>query len=761
MPARRCTSESCLLEAAHKSRLFSLELPVADILHNPQREWLIRSLGNRKRVASDRKISVDWKKFNVEDYFFTHCTIVCSVVTASNGYYIEPPCDELVNNNGNAWNNEVLLSTFRSFVGAENYFEHMQAPELSKGKILDAVIRPVNYKGKNGKTADIYYTDILVATDRKHIDLVERIEKGELNTLSMGCFEAGTLVTMANGTRKPIETIEKGERVISHRGYAREVLRPIKTQWLGDMYKVHVEGRPEPIVCTGNHKFWSWQRPPYCACGCGESLPDASVWNKRKSLKTSFVNGHRMRVLNPMVEYSVSEKERRLAILDEAAQPHFEWKEARGLEAGAYLTIPSEYSIGSEDVSVARARLLGLYLAEGSINNCGGYKSVGFTYSLYEKDTLAQETKELLAKEFGVESSVYERSDRNTCETRTHKNDFVTEWFQSHGGHYSWAKAITEGVLHWPLDALRALVGGWLDGDGCMHEGGRKRIIGVTVSADLASQISLILARLGIYHTWNVKDEYESVENGVIVPHRKSHYITIPSSVVHLVTPFTMRWNDGDPRPIHSRCHIQPSSENVVVRVKKVEQLRPIHDDNELSTVYCLEVEEEHSLLVGGSVGVQNCVAHWVTCSKCGKEIADEKDNCEHINKELMTYFTDDKGVKRITAELCGRTFESNGKRVGDQESVQFIEASWVERPAFTGAVLNYYVSDIPEEKKASLLEYSSMDTMYTNLAQLRVADTTGMMAVRLAKEEVKRLNLVYLVNRVAMNGVKFRKKEA
>ena len=169
------------------SRCFNLELPVATILLDPAEDW--RKLKHGKsRIAADRNLSVDWKKFNQEDNLFVHSTIVSSVDVASNGYYINPPCDQLVNTNGNAWSTPVLLATFRSFVGKNNYFEHIQIPALSKGKILDAVARPIRFAGKDGKDADVLYVDILVAVDRKHSDIVKRIEDGELNAMSMGCL---------------------------------------------------------------------------------------------------------------------------------------------------------------------------------------------------------------------------------------------------------------------------------------------------------------------------------------------------------------------------------------------------------------------------------------------------------------------------------------------------------------------------------------------------------------------------------------------
>lgn len=182
---RRCTGDICLASAGARS--ISLDMPVATILMNPRQEWnKIASGCGRMRVA--RELEVDWKQFTSDQYLFSHVTIVASVATEDNGYLIKPACNDLVNNNGNAWTNEVLLATFRTFVGGENYLEHVQVPELSKGKLLDAVLRPLTYKDEKGQTADIYYCDILVATDRKHDRLVKKIAGGELTTMSMGCL---------------------------------------------------------------------------------------------------------------------------------------------------------------------------------------------------------------------------------------------------------------------------------------------------------------------------------------------------------------------------------------------------------------------------------------------------------------------------------------------------------------------------------------------------------------------------------------------
>ena len=165
----------------------NIDFHVSGILVNPQEQWgrIKRDAMGKSRVAF-RKLDVDWKKYNTKDYLFTHDTACCSVETEENGYWITPPCWELVNANGNAWTTPVLLASFKTFIGGENYLEHMQIPALSKGKILDAIARPVVHHSDKYGDANIYVVDVLVATERKHESLIERIESGKLTTLSMG-----------------------------------------------------------------------------------------------------------------------------------------------------------------------------------------------------------------------------------------------------------------------------------------------------------------------------------------------------------------------------------------------------------------------------------------------------------------------------------------------------------------------------------------------------------------------------------------------
>lgn len=146
------------------------------------------------------------RKCDPKQYLLSHATIVASVDTVQPkgvktgrvmnrgvqidvrwpDFRIKPDCLDIINNNGDAWERSLLLSTYRSFIGAHNYLEHIQLPELSKGFIVDAVARDLG---------NSCYIDILVATDRKHNQLVSDILSGNITGLSMGCISLFTICT--------------------------------------------------------------------------------------------------------------------------------------------------------------------------------------------------------------------------------------------------------------------------------------------------------------------------------------------------------------------------------------------------------------------------------------------------------------------------------------------------------------------------------------------------------------------------------------
>jgi len=134
-------------------------------------------------------------KYDPSKWLLSHCSIMASVDVdqadpkdPKSDYLIKPEYSIFVNNNGDSWERELLRIAAKTFLGADNYIEHCQISELSKGKVIDVALRDVPFaKDKDGKDLTTLYVDILIATDRKHKDIVDKISSGEYCACSMGC----------------------------------------------------------------------------------------------------------------------------------------------------------------------------------------------------------------------------------------------------------------------------------------------------------------------------------------------------------------------------------------------------------------------------------------------------------------------------------------------------------------------------------------------------------------------------------------------
>lgn len=179
-------------------------------------------------------------KYNPKDYLLSHCTIIASVDTETppntklgeikiNGskinrkysdFYVTADTALYINGNADSWERELLKKTYPTFIGGENYLEHVQVPELSKGKVIDAVARDLG---------DTIYIDILVATDKRHEELIRDILSKKISALSMGCTVEFTICTKCGNVAYdetdlcPCIKYEKGTEFTDSQGQKRIV----------------------------------------------------------------------------------------------------------------------------------------------------------------------------------------------------------------------------------------------------------------------------------------------------------------------------------------------------------------------------------------------------------------------------------------------------------------------------------------------------------------------------------------------------------
>lgn len=161
---------------------------------------------NPSRNLAAQASDILGESFDPKKYLLSHATIVASVdvevvpnvklgQTKEDGkkihrkyadYFVTPNTSMFVNSNGDCFSREVLKKAYKTFVGGFNFLEHLQITDLAKGRIIDAVARDIG---------DSLYIDILIATDRKHTELVSDILSGKMGTLSMGASVSFTVCT--------------------------------------------------------------------------------------------------------------------------------------------------------------------------------------------------------------------------------------------------------------------------------------------------------------------------------------------------------------------------------------------------------------------------------------------------------------------------------------------------------------------------------------------------------------------------------------
>lgn len=648
--------------------------------------------------------------FDPKNYLLTHATIVCSVDVehvpgAKTGrdyvsgeaikrlftdYYITKETEHLVNDNGDAWSRGVILKSYSTFRGAQNYLEHVQDPAQSKGRIIDAVIRD---------TGTSLYVDILVATSRKHTALIADILSGKMSTMSMGCFLPGTQVVMGDGRRVAIEDVQPGDMVLTHTGQVREVLN--KQDQLGEfpLRKIRAVGVSSTIQATEEHPFFVYRPAQYCGCGCGEPFPSYSRDRKQTSRKFSrrFLRGHDKRIFNPNNTYSPEESLSRKETLDAIPSMQGDWIEARDLRVGDLLCFPRlKPSESPLAVSNGLARLLGYFLAEGSfLKRKGEATAVDFTFSLEERDTYAAEVVSLLKQEFpdACSPTIQERQDRNTCSVRISGREVAT-WFLVNGGEYCHGKKLSSEVMSWSEDNHKNLLGAWINGDGCLHPTSG-HTSGTTVSYDLVCQLQMLLARVGIWARMMCKWGRKSVDVQQVV---NSGFVR--SETTGRLPAFSLTFGKIQAQILRGvtdkvgSCSVHSE----IPRIQGDAVLYPIvsiEEDTYQGWVHNMAVADDNSYVVEG-VAVHNCSALFTICTKCGNVAYDDSDTCPCIRYSKGSKFLDASGNIRLVAELCGHvSIDPNG-------GVEFIEGSFVENPAFKGAVLRNVVDNLTPDQVRS-----------------------------------------------------------
>lgn len=463
--------------------------------------------------------------------------------------------------------------------------------------------------------------DLVGVSDRmllisKEWDFIERVKLLALGVAksflvgetSFACFEEGTPVIAADGTPVPIEKISNGDYVLDQYGRASKVVNNWCEGVPDEVLEFEVWGGRKFRV-TPNHRFPVWQWPTECACGCGQKITSAgrAFSEQKHAAKCS----HSYKKVT--VPATVHHGRHKINTIPNGYDPN-RTTNAENLRPGDFLKVPKHTAnVGTDTRGITAnvARLIGYYLAEGSISwsklkngERGNPCSIILSFGAHEKDTWAADVKRI-CDSLGIKCRVViYQSKPQVCTVKIiPKNKEFVNMFIKLAGELAKNKKLSSEVFSWPDDLIQELITGYFRGDGCRSQKAtpaqkRNNCLGLpivqcgTVSKDLATQLILLLARLGYPTGHAITDPDCSTYNRI--PY---HILRIQGKAA--INLANVVW--GEQFDVNfNNCSVWEDEEFMYVPIRAVRTVK------NTKKVYNLEVEGDHTYLICDGLATHN-----------------------------------------------------------------------------------------------------------------------------------------------------------
>jgi len=549
-----------------------------DTLGSPRVHLIYPRETMAKLASSDRDGAMDlsimpeelaqfWRDYDpdFDKHAFAHINIVSAFE------YYGP------NNNGDGFKEENIYGDgyYRTFEAAHPFLLHNNKdPKFGIGKVLAS--------GYNLKMHRIEVISRLDKENKKSIEIIARIRSGRFPDVSMGCFLSGSMVTMADGTRKAIETIEVGEMVLSHKGVPRTVTKVHHRPYQGNIHFIRPEAH-ETIGCTIQHPWLTVTRE--------QVKHGENRWKEEIDLSA-------------------------------------DWTHAECLNDDHFLLEPIITEVLTPDyVTTSFARLFGYYLAEGHVLRDKKKDIVGIEFSTHVDDTIHDEI-ESLCEDFGTKNKPvwHDRSHSEYAQSICVFDERLAALCYEHGGGYAKRKKLSYEAMRWDPCCQREILGAFANGDGTGPQDGSLKLS--TSSTNLAWQLMALMPRLGVIASIQNLEHKAGKGFNAHVTHEW---------VIHIGKQWAQNLEDVCSKVVKSEILLAKNS-----RIPKdgyiITPIRSISALYADTVVHNLEVEGDESYLVS-NLAVHNCRVPYDVCSICGKKAKTREEYCDHAANHMLQFY--------------------------------------------------------------------------------------------------------------------------
>ena len=382
------------------------------------------------------------------------------------------------------------------------------------------------------------------------------------------CLRKGAMILTKKGYKK-IEEIKIGESVLTHRGRWKKVTNKICKPFKGKLITIKPYGSPEievteehPILTTSKHERGGWD---------GFSEPKWLPAGEIVAKKDCGVAKHRL--MFPMFDGIKEIGQIDLADYNDIKRNP---KSRRHLE-GLQRVLVEKTTIGfigkpkiKRIINVNKdfGRFIGLFLAEGHVSRNCKQGSFAFNSNEFESIEFIKKMITSLGINYGI-------TGKGNSTEITFSNYFLNKFLRSEC-YLENEKVISWRWLHEEPEIQKAVLYGWLEGDGTLNHG---KWIGSTTSQILARQMWLFALRCG-----NRPQIYYNKRN-------RFGKKTKDLWNVRLGSINNFGW---------SRLH----KEHLISTIENI-KCSEIQEN-----VYNIEVEDDESYIVEGII-VHNCILAW------------------------------------------------------------------------------------------------------------------------------------------------------
>jgi hypothetical protein len=350
-----------------------------------------------------------------------------------------------------------------------HHIEEHVVPGKRLGRHVDARLRQLArpYAGPAKAVASVTWP--------RHVPILDQGNVGS-------CFPMGTRIRMADGSEKPIEDVRLLDQVVTAEGNTGRVVRTMVKDEDGGLVRLVLWGHSH-LRLTREHPVLT---------------------------KRGYVPAAELRVGDQVALPRYLPREHKTAVVtaEHVTQPSHRvvrgtrWQGLpgkRGLSTGSHV-IPEKI-----ELTPAFGRLVGLFLAEGNIDNA----KVTWSLHIDEKDTFGAEIAGIIAS-YGATTSHRDLPEHKGHKVVLHGIGWA-RLLSSLCGNGSGLKRLHPDLTSGPPEFLEAVLSGWRDGDGYRRKDVAEHT-GITISHDLGLAMYDIAQALGfrpaIRHTPPVTNGY-------------------------------------------------------------------------------------------------------------------------------------------------------------------------------------------------------------------------------------------------------------